>query len=108
MQATAPGKLLLAGEYAVLDGADAVVAAVDRRAVAGLVTAPPPATDLLRAVQHVLAASAGADGAAARAALQVAVDSSALAGPTGIKLGLGSSAAACVAAVACALGAADP
>jgi phosphomevalonate kinase len=32
--ATAPGKLHLAGEYAVLDGAEAVVCAVDRRAIA--------------------------------------------------------------------------
>ena len=34
MIATAPGKLILTGEYAVLDGAPAVVVAVDRRAVA--------------------------------------------------------------------------
>jgi phosphomevalonate kinase len=31
--ASAPGKLVLAGEYAVLDGAPAIVMAVDRRAV---------------------------------------------------------------------------
>jgi phosphomevalonate kinase len=33
VRATAPGKLLLAGEYAVLDGAPAICAAIDRRAV---------------------------------------------------------------------------
>ena len=30
---TAPGKLVLSGEYAVLDGAPAVAMAIDRRAV---------------------------------------------------------------------------
>ena len=34
MRASAPGKLLLAGEYAVLSGGPAVVMAVNRRAVA--------------------------------------------------------------------------
>ena len=34
MIATAPGKLILTGEYAVLDGAPALVVAMDRRAVA--------------------------------------------------------------------------
>ncbi len=34
MTATAPGKLILTGEYAVLDGAPAVVVAMDRRVVA--------------------------------------------------------------------------
>lgn len=38
LQVSAPGKLVLLGEYAVLDGASAVVAAVDRRA---RVTASP-------------------------------------------------------------------
>lgn len=37
--ASAPGKLLLTGEYAVLDGAPALVAAVDRRAHARVATA---------------------------------------------------------------------
>ena len=34
MRATAPGKLILTGEYAVLEGAPAIVVAVDRRVVA--------------------------------------------------------------------------
>jgi len=42
LRASAPGKLVLLGEYAVVDGAPAVVAAVDRRAV---VTATPAATE---------------------------------------------------------------
>ena len=33
MIASAPGKLIVCGEYAVLDGAAAICAAVDRRAV---------------------------------------------------------------------------
>ncbi len=37
--ATAPGKLIVTGEYAVLDGAPALVLAMDRRAVAATVTA---------------------------------------------------------------------
>lgn len=36
LRASAPGKLVLLGEYAVLDGAPALVMAVDRRAVASL------------------------------------------------------------------------
>ncbi len=38
LRASAPGKLLLLGEYAVLEGAPALVMAVDRRAVAELTT----------------------------------------------------------------------
>lgn len=59
--ASAPGKLLLLGEYAVLEGAPALVMAVDRRAVAELTTSdggcsvfapevhPEPATFVLDA-----------------------------------------------------------
>ena len=32
IRASAPGKIVLSGEYAVLDGAPAICAAVDRRA----------------------------------------------------------------------------
>jgi phosphomevalonate kinase len=103
MQASAPGKLLLAGEYAVLDGGDAVVAAVNRRAVACLVAPPPAPTPILEAVRQALSERFGKESASARTAAQVAVDSSALTGSGGAKLGLGSSAAACAAAVACAL-----
>lgn len=55
--ASAPGKLVLTGEYAVLDGAPAMVMAVDRRAVARLVApGPGDATpgSLLNAVCAVL------------------------------------------------------
>jgi phosphomevalonate kinase len=111
LRATAPGKVLLAGEYAVLVGAEAVVMAVDRRVVARVVA--DPATDpdaraaarspFIEAVAAAVAAHAGADSAAARAAQGLAVDSRALRAVDGIKLGLGSSAAVTVAACACAL-----
>lgn len=100
--ATAPGKLLLAGEYAVLDGGPAVVAAVSRRVIARASTLPVPATPFLAAVADVVAAERGPGSAAARAARHMSVDSDAL-HLGGIKLGLGSSAAATVAAVACAI-----
>ncbi|HWN69456.1 MAG TPA: hypothetical protein VNM90_17565, partial [Haliangium sp.] len=107
--ASAPGKVLLAGEYAVLAGAEAVVMAINRRAVARVVA---PGTNeargaagspFLQALAQAVAAHAGADSPAARAATMLAVDSSALRDVGGIKLGLGSSAAATVAACACAL-----
>jgi phosphomevalonate kinase len=111
LRATAPGKVLLAGEYAVLVGAEAVVMAVDRRVVARVVA--DPATDpdaraaarspFIEAVVAGVAAHAGADSVAARAAQGLAVDSRALRAVDGIKLGLGSSAAVTVAACACAL-----
>ncbi|MDX2089549.1 MAG: hypothetical protein SFX73_16970 [Kofleriaceae bacterium] len=105
MIATAPGKLIVTGEYAVLDGAPALVLAIDRRAVARIVSARAHGSSpFLLAVAAELAARRGADDPAARAALAIGVDSSAFYdGPT--KLGLGSSAAVTVAAAACALGA---
>jgi phosphomevalonate kinase len=99
--ATAPGKLLLAGEYAVLDGGAAIVAAVDRRVVAraGGSGALSP---FLAAAAAAVATVRGPDSLAARAARTIVVDSGALRSGE-LKLGLGSSAAATVAAVACAL-----
>jgi phosphomevalonate kinase len=97
--ASAPGKLHLAGEYAVLDGADAIVAAVDRRAVAAPGAREPSAfLDALAAVLRD-----GGEPAAAARVDAVAVDTSALRRDA-VKLGLGSSAAATVAACAYALG----
>jgi phosphomevalonate kinase len=104
---SAPGKVLWAGEYAVLDGAPALVTAVARRAVARVGDAPvAQPSPFLAAAQAELAAAYGPESPAARAAARVTVDSSALA-QAGTKLGLGSSAAATVSAVAAAL-AADP
>ena len=81
LRVTAPGKLVLTGAYAVLDGAPAIVVAVDRRARAS--EGPGEAT------------------AEVRAALEnpPSVDVSELL-HEGKKLGLGSSAAALVAAIA--------
>ncbi|MCW8846391.1 MAG: hypothetical protein OQK99_11185 [Gammaproteobacteria bacterium] len=52
MQISAPGKLILAGEYAVLDGAPGLVMAVDRRARVSL----EPSSD-----EHWQVTSAGSD-----------------------------------------------
>jgi phosphomevalonate kinase len=85
MRAQAPGKLVLTGAYAVLEGAPAVVVAVDRHAVADTsrAAASPPAE---------VRAAFGRDAAPE-------VDVSALQDARGRKLGLGSSAAAVVASL---------
>jgi len=105
MTASAPGKLILTGEYAVLDGAPALVIAVDRRAIARIrAGAPRGSSPFLLAVAHELATRRGPADPAARAAIEIAVDSSAFYdGLT--KLGLGSSAAVTVVATALAIGA---
>jgi phosphomevalonate kinase len=101
--ATAPGKLILTGEYAVLDGAPALVIAVDRRVVARR-DAARGSSPFLLAVARELAQRYGADSPGARAALEIAVDSSAFYDGEQ-KLGLGSSAAVTVAATALAVAA---
>ena len=125
LSADAPGKVFLTGEYAVLDGAPAVVAAVDRR-VTVRCQLTPGADGLMveslaeggRRTVDVAGPAPDGDAGAVLAALRVArargfatgrieavVDSRAfLLG--GRKLGLGRSAATVVAAVA-ALGAGD-
>ncbi|MBE7447834.1 MAG: hypothetical protein HS111_02740 [Kofleriaceae bacterium] len=103
-RATAPGKIMLAGEYGVLDGGLAVVAAVDRRAVARVSARPSgPRSPFLAAARDVVAAVLGDDAARTFDALEV--DTRALADGER-KLGLGSSAAATVAAIRLAGGAA--
>ncbi|WP_428263803.1 mevalonate kinase family protein [Haliangium sp.] len=106
---SAPGKVLLAGEYAVLDGAEAVIAAVNRRVVA-TVLAPGDRvlrrsmrSPFLRAVRTAVSRHAGPDSVAAERAGRMYADSGALRDHSGPKLGLGSSAAVTVAACACAL-----
>jgi phosphomevalonate kinase len=77
MIATAPGKLILTGEYAVLDGAPAIVVAVDRRAVARRNATPRGSSPFLIAVADEIAARRGPADPAARAALEISVDSTA-------------------------------
>lgn len=106
MIATAPGKLILTGEYAVLDGAPSIVIAVDRRAVARQTATPHGSSPFLLAVADEIAARRGASDPATRAALEITVDSQAFYDKL-TKLGLGSSAAVTVAATALALGTVD-
>lgn len=106
MIVTAPGKLILTGEYAVLDGAPALVVAVDRRVTARRRTGPVGSSPFLVAVADEIARARGKDSVAAAAAMEIVVDSSDFfLGNT--KLGLGSSAAVTVAATALALASAS-
>lgn len=104
---SAPGKLILSGEYAVLEGAEAVTVAVSRRARAHLAETPlKELSPFVRAVQEEMAESTAFGGigrSALHAIRRVSVDTSALYAQDGTKLGLGSSAAATVAAAACAV-----
>lgn len=107
MIATAPGKLILTGEYAVLQGAPALVIAVNRRVVATRRTAPRGSSPFLVAVADEIAKRYGADHPATRAAMEIVVDSS-MFYQGKEKLGLGSSAAVTVAATALALAGDSP
>jgi phosphomevalonate kinase len=102
--ASAPGKLIVTGEYAVLDGAPALVIAVNRRAVARRHAGPRGSSAFLVAVIDEIERRLGKDHPAARAAAEIVVDSSTFYDGT-MKLGLGSSAAVTVAATALALAA---
>jgi len=103
--ASAPGKILLAGEYAVLEGAEALVLAVDRRARATVRQRDQLLEGFLAAARDELAAHFGSTSVQARAAARIRADSSPLRAPDGTKLGLGSSAAVTVAAIAAGLAA---
>lgn len=88
MKARAPGKLVVSGSYAVLEGAPALVAAADRYAVAELGPAPPLVTPEVRCAFDELGRTdyPGFDASALRSGDR--------------KLGLGSSAAILVASLA--------
>ncbi len=101
---TAPGKVMLAGEYAVIDGSEAVMLAVDRFASATLQSTPQHLSPFLQAAHRVLCKEFGDDSPQADAAQRVRVDTSAFREGEH-KIGLGSSAAATVAAIGLALGA---
>ena len=94
----AAGKLFLAGEYGVLHGGTAVVAAVDRRVVARFVSGAAPSSPVVAEALAVVRSHCEATGAALPAGAPE-VDSTALS-EDGRKLGLGSSAAVAAAAVA--------
>ncbi len=105
MTATAPGKLIVTGEYAVLDGAPALVVAMDRRVVARFApTVAQGSSPFLLALAREIATRYGDTHPAATTALSIAVDSSSFYDGDR-KLGLGSSAAVTVAATALALAA---
>ncbi len=103
--ASAPGKMMLSGEYAVLDGAPALVAAVQRRAVVQVV--PTGTADVARGLDHPEPRfpEVAATRALAEQELgfeldgELTVDVSELRGAE-VKLGLGSSAAAAAATAA--------
>lgn len=92
----APGKLFLAGEYAVLEGGVALLAAVGRYAVAQFLPDAEPETPLVR---EAVARAREALGEASDAVPEgTAIVDTAGFSEGGVKLGLGSSAAAAVAA----------
>jgi mevalonate kinase len=94
---SAPGKLFLIGEYGVLHGQYAVVAAVDRRVTGRFVPGAAPATPLVKQVVDSVRAYLLNDGATPpEGAPQL--DSADLTSVAG-KLGLGSSAAVAAAGV---------
>ncbi|MFH0901550.1 MAG: hypothetical protein V2A73_13060 [Pseudomonadota bacterium] len=103
--ACAPGKVLIAGEYAILEGAPAVVMAVDRRARAriGVDRGGRARSPFLEAARDAIAARFGHGSAPAARVEEISVDTSELS-HAGSKLGLGSSAAVTAAAVALAIG----
>jgi phosphomevalonate kinase len=98
---SAPGKVFLAGEYGVLAGGLAVVAAVDRQAVGRFVAGATPSTPVVAEAVAAVRAEVGA--ALPNGAPEI--DSASFSGADG-KLGIGSSAAVAAIAVGAALDAA--
>jgi len=95
---SAPGKLFLSGEWAVLEGAEAVVTAVSRRAVAHPMDGPaPPPSPVLDAVLRRAEISLTSERESLGSFPALRVDSGGFSF-RGRKLGLGSSAAVCAAA----------
>ena len=94
---TAPGKLFFAGEYGVLHGGTAVVAAVDRRVVARFVPDAAPSTPVVAEAIAAVRAHCATTGASLPDGAPE-IDSASLS-DGGQKLGLGSSAAVAAAAV---------
>jgi phosphomevalonate kinase len=99
LAASAPGKLFLSGEYAVLRGAPAVLTAVDRRAVARFVAGARRASPVVAAVIAELSARFPAHAGGDLAAPSLTVRTRGFARGRA-KIGLGSSSAVAVAATA--------
>ena len=105
MTLSAPGKLMLLGDYAVLEGGTAMVAAVNRRATAVSLSEEEAARHPSSAVvEHVLQAAkeAGYD-----VPPGIRIDTSGFRDEVGTKLGLGSSAVVAVLTSALATGRGD-
>ncbi len=98
-----PGKIMLAGEYAVIDDSPAIMLAVNRYAIATVEATPQKLSPFLAAAHQVIAKHFGETSTQAKAARAVRVDTHSFR-EGNIKLGLGSSAAATVAAVGASLG----
>jgi phosphomevalonate kinase len=94
---SAPGKLFLIGEYGVLHGHHAVVAAIDRRVTGRFVPGAAPATPLVSEVVEAVRAHVLEDGGTPPEGAPE-LDSSALVSGVA-KLGIGSSAAVAAAGV---------
>lgn len=99
LRASAPGKLFLCGEYAVLEGAPAVLTAIDRRAVARFGGRALRVSPVVAAVFEEVHARFPAGAIARSDEAPIAVETRGFARGRA-KLGLGSSAAVAVAATA--------
>lgn len=93
MTVSAPGKLVLLGDYAVLDGGTAMVAAVDRRATGDVVAEDVEPSPVVKAVLEQ-------SGRALSGSIRIDTSSFRT---NGAKLGIGSSAAAAVVSASLAL-----
>ncbi len=96
---SAPGKMVLLGDYSVLAGGRALVAAVNRRAVGSMGTPPARLSPVIAAVLRRAQTAGDKDG--------ITIDTTAFRDASGRKLGIGSSAAVAVVAAAFATGRGD-
>jgi len=99
LRVRAPGKAMLVGEYAVLDGAPAVVAAIDCYAEARLDPSPDKRSQMTPFLLHADREAQIEIASRGRSASGVPIVDTSAFSRDGNKLGLGSSAAAVVAAV---------
>lgn len=90
MKASAPGKMVLLGDYAVLEGGRALVAAVDRRAEGVVDPDGPVPSPVVEAVLQAARAAGFSPPA------RVRIETGGFLAPGGEKLGVGSSAAVAV------------